>query len=889
MKTLWWLLNGMSVKAKLVSLGIGSILSTALLLTGVGFWQTQIFTDAAIDEVDALVQADLDHIARGVYRLVQAQDEFAQRKVNNDMNVVRYVMHQHGKPWLSDEPVEWNAVNQLTGEGHLLTAPKFYVGERWLGQYTNWAIETPVVDEMARLVGQTVAIFQKVDEAGTMLRVATNIQNRERNRAIGTYIPAVNPNGAPNPVVAALMAGDIYRGVDYVVNASYVTAYEPLYDSEQKLIGALYVGVPLGDIRSLRQAVQQTQVGENGAVYVLRGTGDGRGQAVIPPHYDAGAIHWDSQDVDGRYVYQEIVTAAVGLEPEGLATVRHRQMDSSSNRPHPHIERIAYYAPWDWVIVVSADEQDYAGVFDKLDSGRTRMLWMLGMAGLAAALVGGSVTYWLGSALAGPIHLMAKGARALSLGNIDFSITYRNRDEVGALAEAFRQMIGYQRGMADAARQIAQGNLAIEIYPKSEADHLGRSFRLMVDNLRGLIGDVQRNAERIEHSSNGLLVLTEQSKMAVRQINSAIEQVADGSRLQAHGMDSVQTGVVEQAAYVENIAAGATLQMVAVREVEEVLQSQLQPAIRQADESAAASDLAVQQATEATAKGDEAVTATIAGMHAIAKVTESMTERVRAMGARSQEIEGIVRTIDDIADRTDLLALNAAIEAARAGDHGLGFAVVADEVRKLAEQSAHSAREIAAKINGVRSTAGQVVAAMDVSNQEVQKGLLLAEKTQQSFSETRSAMGDVGVRMAGLTRSVGEMRTGSSRLVGAIERVAATAQENVAVTEELAAKGESMLVAITEMAAVAEENSAAALQVSSSVEDVSERMQDSVAAVDGLNAIAGELLQLSQRFVIHNPGPEPAAAPRPQPGSSPAGRPSTAPKRPSAPVRPASK
>ena len=145
----------------------------------------------------------------------------------------------------------------MTGESRLLTAPKFYVGERWLGQFDSWAVETPVVDEMARLVGQTVAIFQKVDDAGTMLRVATNIQNRDRKRAIGTYIPAVNPDGAPNPVVAALMAGDIYRGVDYVVNTSYVTAYEPLYDSQQELIGALYVGVPLGDIRSLRQAVQR--------------------------------------------------------------------------------------------------------------------------------------------------------------------------------------------------------------------------------------------------------------------------------------------------------------------------------------------------------------------------------------------------------------------------------------------------------------------------------------------------------------------------------------------------------------------------------------------------------------------------------------------------------
>ena len=119
---------------------------------------------------------------------------------------------------------------------------------------------TPFVDDVGSLLGGTVTVFQRMDDAGNLIRTATNVQGKTGNRAIGTYIPAVTVEGTPNAVAAAIKAGKPYRGVAQVVDTWYVTAYDPIKDASGEVIGALYVGVPqAAALKNLTDAIAATR------------------------------------------------------------------------------------------------------------------------------------------------------------------------------------------------------------------------------------------------------------------------------------------------------------------------------------------------------------------------------------------------------------------------------------------------------------------------------------------------------------------------------------------------------------------------------------------------------------------------------------------------------
>ncbi len=525
--------------------------------------------------------------------------------------------------------------------------------------------------------------------------------------------------------------------------------------------------------------------------------------------------------------------------------IQAKQTGTSSYVDYRGQKVISAYAPIPlvgWGLVIKQDTSEaYARAYALRNS----------LAMILALVIVFSVTLSIifARTLSRPIRAMAGAAQALAVGDIDQNIAYRNKDEVGQLADSFRQLIHYQQSMAQAADQIANGILTAEIEPASEKDALGNSFHKMIDNLRAQIGSISLSANTLKAASGQLSIAADQAGRATSQIAATIQQITAGISQQSDAIGRTTMPVDQMVQTINGIANGAQEQARAIEHTSD-LTSQLNESIRQVSENAEAVSKGSTSATQEAQNGQNTIGQTIAGMENIRQKVQLSSKKMAEMDQRSNQIGIIVETIEDIATQTNLLALNAAIEAARAGEHGKGFAVVADEVRKLAERSSASTREIGELIKGIQVTVNEAVTAMQESAQEVENGVVNVNNAGTVLHSILTAVEWASRQAQQASIAAQIMSTSAGKMTQAVESVSAVIEENTAATEQMAAGSSEISTAIENIASVSEENSAAIEEVSASTEEMSAQVEEVSASAQSLADMADELEQVVAQFVI---------------------------------------
>jgi len=311
------------------------------------------------------------------------------------------------------------------------------------------------------------------------------------------------------------------------------------------------------------------------------------------------------------------------------------------------------------------------------NQGVIRSLLISLLAGILLAAFGIIVSrFVILDSIVKPLTILTEKAHELSTGNVIFdtsdSINDKlnlRQDEIGEINRAFERLVTYFQGAASASTAIANNDLTVTVTANSENDVLGIAFRKMICGLQSVIGQVTESAEGVSAAASQLATASDQSGHATNQIATTIQQVALGTTQQSEDVSRTSSSIEQMGRTIESVARGAQAQAKAIGKASEVA-SHIRSAIEQVTANAQSGASGAVEATEAARAGVKTVEATIACMQTIRQNANVSAQKLSEMGKRSEQVDSIVETIEEIASQTNLLALNAAIEAARVESKG---------------------------------------------------------------------------------------------------------------------------------------------------------------------------------------------------------------------------
>jgi methyl-accepting chemotaxis protein len=442
---------------------------------------------------------------------------------------------------------------------------------------------------------------------------------------------------------------------------------------------------------------------------------------------------------------------------------------------------------------------------------------------LLAIAIGAVVAYLTAKSITQPLtHLITVAREIGDSGDLDQNIDIHRSDEIGALATTFNNLVAYLKEMAGVSMAVAEGDLTVEVVPRSKRDTLGNAFLRMSHGLQEIVRTTRDSAGQVSAGSNQVAGAADESAKVSVQASSAIEEVTSTMH--------------EMSINVQNVVKNTQVQASSVAETSASIDQMVTSIQRVADTAKVLLDIA-NRSREEVVVGIQTMEKTTDGLNRTNKAIQSSAEIINVLGHRADDIGRIIEVIDDLAEQTNLLALNAAIEAARAGEHGLGFAVVADEVRKLAEKSTQSTKEIAELIQSIQREARQAVENMDRSTRIVEEGLSLGNDLGTALHKISNVVTEVYKFSQEIGAATNEQSVGSAQIAKATGRLTEITQEINSAVEEQASGAQAVVRAMDKMRELVQQSASSSTELS--------------AAAEQMLKLSRNLLDSMDRFVLN--------------------------------------
>ena len=558
-----------------------------------------------------------------------------------------------------------------------------------------------------------------LDEKQAIINERAAMHNFQRGNIIGADGLSIfdGKDYSDREYVKQAMQGNVYVSeplISKITGELSIMVAAPLY--ADGIQGSSIVGVVyfVPHETFLNDIVYSIQVGENSRAYMINKSGD----TIADITLDTITV----QNIENEAQSDTSLT--------DLAKI-HESMRQGKNGFGEYTcgedKMFAAYAPVadtdGWSIAVTAPQLNYLA--------STRDAMVINIAAIVISiLLSAVVALALSINIGKPMKACAKRMELLVQGDLDTPMPkITSKDETGMLAKSTASLV---EGLSTVINDIGyllneMANQNLNVRTQHEDVYVG-SFRNILLSMRNMKAELSD---------------------AIKQVNHSAEQVSAASSQLSASAQTLSQGTAEQASSVEELASR-------INEISE-----------QAKHTASGA-LDVRGQTHQT--GEE--------VSLCNQKMQNLMEAMDKIQTSSNEIEKILKTIDDIAFQTNILALNAAVEAARAGSAGKGFAVVAEEVRNLAGKSAEAAQNTSSLI--------------EHSTDAVHTGSEIARNTAEILSEVVNSIQSVVDSIDNIAAVSNEQSDAVWQVSEGINQISIVVQSNSATAEEGASASEQL-------------------------------------------------------------------------------------------------
>jgi methyl-accepting chemotaxis protein len=443
-----------------------TLIATIIPLLLVG---TYAYEQAKISIADE-TQVNLEEQVQIEKNYVESTLTFAQDKVNNDLSIARSAFYSKGEPAIID--------------GKMVLNEDYVINDNF-----------EIVDEIKNMVGGTATVFQV--QNGEAVRISTNVIKEDGARAVGTTVS--------QPVYDAVVTdGETFYGRAWVVNAWYLTAYEPIKDNSGKTIGILYVGVleePF--LEQMKEQMSAITVGKTGYIYIM----DTEGTLIMHP------------DNEGESLYQYDFAKEMIESKDGYITYQWNGREK--------VMAYTYYEPRGWIIASGS-------YLDEFTEG-TKAIRNTMLAAILIIIVVGSLAAWkFAKTITEPLDKMMDAAGRISEGDLTVNIEGNSGDEIGRLSAAINQMA---YGLRDLVQEI---DLSVNKVTNNSNNMLSSSVEM-----ESVANQISLTISEIATGAQNQSMKTDETSHAMTDMTYNVQEIASNAQVAAENATSASELIQE--------------------------------------------------------------------------------------------------------------------------------------------------------------------------------------------------------------------------------------------------------------------------------------------------------------------------------------------------------